>query len=249
MNEQYMEYDSIIDDIYNLGKGLFLRMCVKLSNKDKNGNRNYFHKEYRYPSKYIDQSYNRTIKRSYDYYLLLEKKSYADNDIDCYIQIRPNNMIFIQSMLNSGINWLMDDKLYKVKDRRLIIINKPNMVKSIGLPMGLWLGIEPCVIYYENNDTYDKGIRLFLSSEDKFIDISGDSFFGLVYTLSTFNMYECSINLLNYLEKPEMGTNLLTFENESFINNEIEDGVQSKHGRKMNIKKGKSFFDKIDELS
>ena len=247
-----MEFDSIVDDVLHLGSGLYLRMCVKLSKKNKDGNRDYFHKEYRYKSKYIDQEYSRTIKRSFDYYLLLEKKKYNDGDVDCYIQIRPMNMIVLKSILTKCGAWLYNNEIFRLRDGKMSLAKKVDMVKVYGFSLDKWLGIEPTIVYYENTNTYDKGIRLYLSSESKFIDITGNNFMALCYTIGNFDLYGTAINLLNYLGRPEEGTNLYTIKDESFINEDLEGAVVSNTNRKINIPPKeptkKSFFDKLDNI-
>lgn len=249
MNDKYNEIDSISDDVLHLGNGLYLRMVVKLGKKDKEGSRDYFHKEYRYNSKYIDQKNSISIKRSFDYFLLIEKKKYRDDDMDCYIQIRPNNMIILNSAISKCVPWLFDKNLFKIRNNKLELTTRVEVVKVYGLPLESWIGFEPIPIYNESNDSYDKGIRIYLSSDDKYIDISGSNFLGLVYTLNSFDMYSTAINLLNYIQRPEIGINLISFETNNNFNSEFEDGVYSKaEGRTIKKAVSKSFFDRVDEL-
>lgn len=69
----YIDYDKLSDDVLYLGSNLFLRMNVSLSNKGDQDQRYHFHKEYRYDSKYTSSGKLLSIKRSFSYYLSLDK--------------------------------------------------------------------------------------------------------------------------------------------------------------------------------
>ena len=75
------------------------------------------------------------------------------------------------------------------------------------------------------------GVRAFLNNDSTFFFINSDTLFSLYHMLSTCNMYGLAQNMLNYIGRPEYGTNsynIMTGENK-----------QSGKNNKM------SFFDKV----
>ena len=232
----FIDYDSVGDKLYFLSEGTYLTFTVKLSKKDKDGCRNHYHKEYMYPSnQYLDKSTGVTIKRDFDYYLAIENKKE-----EIFIQIRMENMIGLNMILQNLVQILLNDNVWAVKNNRLVLKGNINPM-SIDLPLDKWLSFEPLVLEYEQG--FSKGVRIILSQNDKFVDLDIDKFMGLVYLLSNFNMYQSALSIVNYLNWREYGTNLVTFSDGS--SNMNEGSIKSPNGRKIPTKaqKQKSFFD------
>jgi hypothetical protein len=237
----FENYDQISDIIDWLGKSVRYKFVTKLAGKDKDGNRNSFHKEYSYRSQYVDTSMSCSVVRSFEYYVQIE--SLYDRNI--YIQIRPNNMIMIQNVLNQMTNLLFDENYWIIKNKKLNIKGKPNPIVIHNLPFGKWLSFELIVIEWDNQ--FDKGIRISLSDDSAYTDIRIDQFMGFVYFMNSLNMYQCALELLNYIQRPEFGTNLVSYDtdrNPNIINNEE---IQAKN-RTIQNKQQRSFFDKISNI-
>lgn len=235
----FIDYEKISDDLYFLGQNVLLRFNVQLAKKSDDGRRFHYHKEYEYNSnKYIDKSNLVSIRRSFDYYLSLER-TVGDRES---IMIRAQDMIILRGKINQATKWYFNNNLYAVKKDKLIMLGKQEPIKITNLAGSKWIMLEPTILQYENQ--YTPGLRLYLSSESNYIDISVDKFMGLVYLIDSINMYESAQLLLNYLQRPQFGTNLYSFENE--ISKEKEPDVKAKN--RTIQKSNKSYFDKLDEL-
>lgn len=232
---QFIDYDTISDKLYFLGNSIYLNFVVKLSKKDKEGNRKHYHSEYEYNSSYLNTRHGYTIKRDFDYYFTIENHS-----LGIYIQIRMENMLRLQTVLKHVASILMEEKIWAIKNAKLILKGTIEPIQ-IPLPMDKWISFEPTVIQYDNGQ-FAKGVRITYSQVDLFSDINIDQYMGLTYLLSTFNMYQSAISLINYLGWNDYGTNLITFINDQNNDEAINSGVSSPTGRTVQ-KKQKSFFD------
>jgi hypothetical protein len=238
----FEDYDTISDTIDWLGQSVQYKFVTKLSSKDKNGNRTSFHREYAYSSTYNDTEMAYSIKRSFDYYVTLESI-----DKSTYIQIRQQNMIMMQNILNQVVSWLFNESYWAVKNKILVLKGKPKPLIMNYLPMNKWLSFELIVIEYNNQ--FDKGIRICLSDESIYVDVRIDNFMGFVYYMNTLNMYQCALSIVNYLQRPSFGTNMVTFDNQSNRTNNFEGEVYSKGSRTIEpAKQQRSFFSKVDKL-
>lgn len=240
---QFIDYDMITDSVYWLNQTVILKFIVKLASKNKEGNRNSFHNEYMYGSNYNNVSQAASIKRSFDYYLTLDNI----HNKDMYIQIRPQNIIMLQNVLNQIVNQLFDESLWGIKNKRLIIKGQPQPLFINNLPMEKWLSLQIIVIEYNNQ--FDKGVRLTLSDESQYIDMTIDNFMGLVYTINSMNLYQCALSVVNYLQRPQFGTNMIIFDNDKQSKPSYEGDAYAKNNRTIQqAKQQKSFFDKVDKL-
>jgi len=247
---RFEDYDMISDFIDWLGQSAQCKFVVKLAKKDKDGNREGFHKEYTYRSSYNNVELVSSIRRSFDYYLTIE--GVTGNDI--YIQIRPHNMIMLQNVLNQISGYLFDSSLWAIKNKILVIKGKPQPLVINHLPMDKWMTFEIIVIEY--NGQFDKGVRIGFPN-DQYTDVRIDQFMGFLYFINTFNMYQAACTLINYIQRPDFGTNMITIDNtyrSGNYNPNYEGEVYAKGNRTIEPqipKPQKSFFtnNKIDKLS
>lgn len=227
---QHDIYDKISDDIYLLGKNVILRFNINLS-KDINNNRVYFHKEFQYPSKYNNNSSLITIRRNFDFYFTIEN-IYKDEDtgIKEFIRLGITEIMLVQQKLYEVLKWFTDkqfETLYARKGKDLIMLGRADNIKIANLPMDKYLIFEAIVCIYETNSF--PGVRLYLSSSTNYIDMSVDKFMGFYYLLTNINMYESAQLMINYLERPDNGTNITTYKGN---NDNIDmEGVTCKEGR------------------
>lgn len=239
---QFIDYDKLSDDVLYLGSKLYLRMNVSLSNKQDPDMRYHFHKEYSYDSKY-SKTRLMSMKRSFDYYLSFDK-----TDLRNIIIIRPQDMIILQRALARVVLWFEDKEknAFYVKNKKLIV-KKQQPILVEGLAMNGYIEFQPIVILSENDNKQTPGLRLTLGKEDCFADITIDKFYGLLYTINTIHMYEAAQNLLNYLGRPDFGTNLVEMD---FVDVKTkEDTITgAKENRTIPNQKPKSFFDKVNEM-
>lgn len=246
---KFVQYDKLSDDLYFLGFNAILKFNVTLSKKGEDGKRHHFHKEF----EYMSEKYNEkliTMKRSFDFFLSIENMKQCDNGVKEFIMIRAQDMYHVKDRLHAASRWFLSkdfEKLYARKNNELIMLGKVEPIEIAYLAMDKYIIIEP--IIYSYDDRKDRGVRLYLSSPNNYVDMNVDKFMGLIYLIDSINMYQSAQLLLNYLGRPELGTNMYQFN--SIGNAELQNGyIESKNNnRKIPSKnKQKSFFDKMDDL-
>lgn len=236
MYNNFIDYDSISDKILWFDNNFSLSFTVKLARKDKNGNRDYFHKEFIYPSQYLDTDQSVTLKRNYDYFLTIE-----DLRKTVYIQIRINDMIMLKMIINNIISQLTDDSIWVIKNNKLMKKNTgqqpfvlPNLV------MNKWISFE-CVPILDYEGAWSKGVRITLSDQSVYIDMTIDNFMGFAYIIDSFNMIQQAAIMVNYINSNEIhGINRRVINNDN--SQELSNGFQGKQRTIQNA--NKSFFDK-----
>ena len=246
-----LEYEKLSDDLYYMGDYV-LKFCVDLARKDKDNKRVHFHKEYRYDTnKYINCNKLVTLKRSFDFYLVLERYRNNDSYEKHYIQIRVQNMIYLKMALEEVQDWFFDNKYRNLfaydNNRKLVMMSGVVDKVSLKLPMDRYMILEPVVfINYEGRE--ERGVRMTLGDGDKYIDMSIEKFLGFKYLIENLNMYESAQILINYLPQMPCGTNSYEFTDtrEPSQEGEVSTTVS---GREVPCKKDNiSFFSMMDNL-
>lgn len=232
-------YEKLVDDIFRLGRNLVLRLNVVLSKyNDKYGKENY-HQEFEYYSKNTRQ-YAITLRRSFSYYLTIENMRVDDDTpIKQMIMITVNDIIGIRSFVSDIMKWFESseyDGLYATKNNNLFLTRQVSPI-YIDLPSKSYLAAEP-MIYVNNFNEKSPGVRLYLSSDTYYTEISLRNMRGFQYLIFSINMYESACNLINYLQRPDLGTNLISFARtpNNSLNPEIAVPPQIE-GRKIQNKK------------
>ena len=236
MYNNFIDYDSISDKILWFDNNFSLSFTVKLARKDKSGNRNHFHKEFIYPSQYLDIDQSVALKRNYDYFLTIE-----DLKKTVYIQIRINDMIMLKMIINSIISQLTDDSIRVIKDNRLMKKNTGQQPLVLpNLVMNKWISFE-CIPILDYEGAWSKGVRITLSDQSVFIDMTIDNFMGFAYVIDSFNMVQQAAIMVNYLNSSEIhGINRMAINND--ISSEQTNGFQGKQRTVQSA--NKSFFEK-----
>ncbi len=221
---EFFKIDKISDEVYNIGPNVVLKFNVSLS-KVSNNKRYHFHKEYEYSAKNIDgQQSLVTIKRNFDYYLSIENIQKDSNGNKVFIRIGPQEYMIFKKSLDEAIAWFTDKKYAKlfVRDKgRLILMSPTPEFKIHNLPMQKYIEIFPIIIDRGmSNSDKEPGVRMILGNSSSYVDINVDRLMGLYYTISTFNMYQTAVIVLNYLQRPEFGTNRVVMESSFSPNKE-----------------------------
>lgn len=250
----YDDYDKISDDLMVIGYNTIVRFNVILSKALKDGRRFHFHQEYEYKSnKYTNVDKLVTLRRRFDFYISIENIK-SENGIKEFIQIRMKDILYLRARLDEIYRWFIDlssDIFAYNKNNELMLYKKVNPV-IIELSLNKYLKIEPVVVRYSTGDTM--GVRMFLSSDNNYVDVDVDRLMGFIYLINTINMYESAQLMINYIQRPEYGYNRTDFEN---YNNtveaqEVEGFTENKNNNVKRVieskNKQKSFFDKIDGL-
>ena len=208
---EFFKIDKVSDDVYALGPNVILKFNVSLS-KISNGKRYHFHKEYEYPSKGIpDTPTLVTIKRSFDYYLSIENMQKDSNGNKVFIRIGPQEYVLFKRGLEEAISWFTDSKYAKLFARdngKLVLVSPIPEFRMANLPMQKYIEFMPIIIDKGMaNADKEPGIRIVLGDPSSYIDINLDRLMGLYYIISCFNMYQAALSIVNYIQRPEFGTN------------------------------------------
>lgn len=240
----YIDYDKISDDVLYLGSRLYLRMNVSLSDKAEPNNRYHFHREFMYESIYAPHDKFVSIKRSFNYYLSLDRTDISGGGV----MIRPQDMIVLKSKLDEVSKWFSNN-IFAVKNKNLIVKVHQEPIIVEGLASQKYLQFDPVAVVWENTGEQTPGVRITLGDPSIFADISVDKLFALIYTLSNFNMYQSAQLLLNYLGRPQPGFNLLEMEENTFLKENQDNLTNAKDNRQIKGKnKNLSYFDKLDKM-
>lgn len=245
----YFDYDKLSDDLFFLGGHMVLRLNVSLNKVNpKDGTRISSYKEYKYStSKYSDVNQMITMRRSFDYYLTIDKLDMREMSV----MIRVQDILLLRAKVNEALSWF-NDGTFGMKNKRLYVIRKPQPSIVSGLIENKSIIFEPIVIEWENDGVQEQGIRVTLTESVAYTDIPIGRFYGFAYLINSVNMYESAQLLLNYLGSPEMGSNLITFEENPYLSdNNQNQKVDLNSVKTRSIpdnKPNRSFFDKIDDL-
>lgn len=238
---EYIDYDKISDDLCWLGNKCIVRMVVKLANKNKDGDRNHFHKEFKYQSSYNDKREVITVRRSFDYYISIDNLETKDS-----ILITVRDILLLRMQINEVFKWFYDNT-FAIKNKKMIILEKKKPIYVDNLLGGKYLMFEP-IVHIDWEEKQSKGVRITLGNPDVFTDVPVHVFTGFMYLINSIDMYTAAQNLINYIGHPDFGTNLLTFEKSEFVsgesqvNNVIKDRVIEKK------KVQRSYFDNLDDM-
>lgn len=209
--------DRISDEIYALSSNVVLKFNVSLS-KISGGKRYYFHKEFEYGSSSYQESNLITIKRSFDYYLSFESTKTNDNGSRLFTRIGIQEFLSLSDALKEVLKWYTDvkyDKLYAI-DRGKLVLTSPSPSYIIPeLPMKKYIEFRPTIINKGMAKADDEmGVAIDFGDDDT-VDLTFDKFMGLYYLITSFNMYQSALLLINYIGHPEIGTNRVVMENSS----------------------------------
>lgn len=236
------KYEKITDDIMIIANRVVLRMNVSLSYYNQESKRYNFHREVEYYSQKANKNLI-NIKRNFDYYLSIEHIITKD-----YIRIGIRDILKLRYALDEAYKFFTDPRyknLYAKKDGELILYMKPDPIIITDLSMDKYLQFEPC-IYTDFRGEAQRGLRMFLSSTESYCDISINNLEAFKYIIDTINLYESAQLMINYIERPDFGTNLYTFNTEP--DDETNADFQGKEGRQVDSKKNMSYFDKMKGL-
>ena len=238
---EYIDYDKISDDLCWLGNKCIVRMVVRLANKNKEGNRNHFHKEFKYSTSYNDKREAITIRRSFDYYISIDNLETKDS-----IMITTRDILLLRMQINEVFKWFYD-KTFAIKNKKMIILEKKNPIYVEGLVGQKYLMFEP-IVYIDMEEKQSKGVRITLSDPNVFADVPVHVFAGFMYLINSIDMYSAAQNLINYIGHPDFGTNLFTFEKSEFVSGEQNVNNVIKERTIEKKKPQKSYFDSLDDM-
>lgn len=205
----HSDYEKISDELMRLPSNWVIKFNVILNKySDKYGRQNY-HKEVKY-TKNGNNCLN--INRSFDYYLSIENLFKNDAGYKEFIMISVNDIYMLKFVLDKACLWFTSNEhseMFAKKDGKIFMPRKIDSLRIPNLPMGKYIEIEPFVNEADNRDQII-GVRMFFNSSDNMTFINVSRLFALKYFIDTFNMYQSAQLMINYLQRPEYGTNMYT---------------------------------------
>lgn len=237
------DIEKITDDIMIIANRVMLRMNVVAAYYNNDNKRYGFHREVEFYSQKVNKNLI-NIKRHFDYYLSIEHTQTKD-----FIRIGVTEIYKLQYALEEAYKFFIDPKysnLYVKKDGEMIIYMKVNPIIIDGLPLDKYLQFEP-IVYTNFRGEPERGLRMYLSSQESYCDISLRNLEGFLYTIKNINLYQAGLALINYVGRPELGTNLFSYNTEP--DTEEDANFKGKDGRVVTPAKSNiSYFDKMRGL-
>ncbi len=228
---EFRDYNKITDTVVQLGKAAALKMNVVLSNLGINKDQS-FHSE-------VQNANGMKINRKFQYFLSLEKSG----EDYCGVMIRPQDMLILQEKLQQiDREWIRGNKTFTVKDSKLIVL-KTEPLYVIGLAADKYLQFNPVIYQFDESSPVSPGIRITLGDPEQFIDIDVDKFYALLYSISTIQMFSVAQNMVNYLGRPEFGTNIYIMDEYTANREKIPKHHTVSRNKRSNTN-SKSVFDK-----
>ena len=216
-------------------KGLILKHQVSLSTKDtyptKLNKRKYYLEEWLYyTEKYLDYNELISLKLNFSYSLLLES---IDKNKDVSLFINNRGIAMILRTLKEIIDLFTDvDKDLYLKDSndRLILNADYNGLKFKTVISNKILLFKPTIIY-KDEEQYE-GLDLYISKKENRFEITVEQLFNLYHILDKLDLYSASLQLLNYVGRPQNNFYLQKV-NVSYKNQELEDKAVSHNMSKV----------------
>lgn len=234
-----LDYDKISDDICYLGNLIYLRFNVTLAKKSKEGQRIFFQKDAKYPSKYTDYEKVITMRRNFDYYLTFEKV----DDYTSSTMITAKDIILLRIKTKEVITWFSNG-VFQIKDGDIKIIRKPQSVVIDTLAGGKSIIIDPVIYIDRMTNLQQMGVRFAIGDGSTYVDINVDKFYEIYYHIHSINMYECAVGLLNFIGRSQTQATFKEYDgfNSVFIDEQEEPEIKIKNRQPASTRK--SFFDK-----
>ena len=249
---EFNKIDKVSDELCAIGPNVILKFNVSLS-KTSNGKRYHFHKEYEYPSRGItEQPTLVTIKRSFDFYLSIESMQKDSKGYKIFIRIGAAEYMKVKQSLETAISWFTDKKYEKLfaydKDKRIILMNPIPEIEIPNLPMNTYIKMYPIVI--ERGTTaadQEPGIRMELDSPYTYVDMKLDKLMEIYYFISRIDMYQAALSIVNYVQRPDFGTNRFVMEPQHTLKiSSSKTGVSGIEGRFVTPKDAKGNINVLE---
>lgn len=208
----HKNYEKITDELMWLSKNWVLKFTVILNKySDKFGRMNY-HKEVGY---YKNGDYCININRAYEYYLIIESIEKDNNGNKEAISIGLKDMFIFKHKLQMVSDWFMSSEykgLFAKKDGRIFMPQRIEPIKITNLPFNKYIEFEPSILNLDNDDQV-VGVRVYMNTDFSSLFMSIDKFIAFKYFIDNFNMHEAALLMINYLQRPEYGSNLFDMNN------------------------------------
>lgn len=231
MKYKYMHhnYDKLSATIGYVCPGLVLKHSVKLSRKDIKDNKKIsYHSEYAYNSTtYSNAKKLASIKLEFNSSLSLDVVG-KKGDYNVSVWIAGKHLMSLKRGLRIIDDWFYDPsrKVFVLMEGKLSINNSLSISHTVELYRQK-LTFTPIIIERDEGDRYE-ALQMIVHDErtitSKAYTLDLDEFDMFYDNIKNINLYEAGLALINYLGKPEFGTNLFEIGGNK---NDIESGVDS----------------------
>ena len=205
-------YEKITDDLLWLSKNWMLKFVVQLNRTTNRFGKVNYHKEVGY---YKDNKYCVNINRSFDYYLLFESSKDSRGEKES-IMIRNTDIYLFKYKLQLVYDWFTAEKhqgLFAKKDGKIIMTSRVEPIKMVNLPLNKYIDFDTSIYQSANGKDQLIGVRMYMNNDNKSFFMEINRFLGFKYFIDTFNMHECALLMINYLQRPMYGTNMFNISN------------------------------------
>lgn len=230
----FEDYNKLSDVMLNLGDKGVVKICVTLNYITLEKRKQNFHRE-------VQSNSGFSMARNFQYYATIEKMGSDYSGV----MIRTQDVLLLIRKLKEVEKWFVESKTFVIKNKKLITLPTKSIVLD-GLAANKKIWFDPIVVQFDESSPVSPGIRLTLNESDIYIDMEANKFFSLLYTFETTPLFIAAQGLVNYLGRPEFGTNLYVMDafTDKIQPSPKQSTISSAVTRK--IKKNKSFFD-LDE--
>ena len=202
------DYNRISDKVMWLSPEYLLKFNVDLyinrqarSQNDKS--RSNFHKEIGYT---FDNEHRVKINRDFTYYLSIEPT--RNNGPNRKVNIGPKSIYFLKYKLETVIeSWFSNNNSpFSRQNGHLFIPTDPGSIKVL-LDFDGYLEFEPTVLQINGQEM--TGVKIFVNNDNDFFMMPIDNFLSFKYCIDNFNLYQSAQLMLNYVGRPDNGTNYI----------------------------------------
>lgn len=234
-------YDKISDDIMYLGRNVILRFNVSLSSYNNEGKRSNYHREFFYEKNGLPTA---MMRRSFDCFFSIENIVANEKGEKEFIRIGIKEFLPFQYKIKECAEWFTNpeyEDLYAINHNDKLIVQRRIQTALERLPMQKYLLFEPSIVEYDNG-TLERAVRIYLNSQDNFVDLNIDTYMALWYIVVNFNMYMSAQLMLNYIQRPDFGSNIIDmtnktqqFSSQTFQPRSIQEPVQYRQPRSRTV--------------
>lgn len=235
------DYDRISDRIMWLSNDFILKFTVDLNRKNTFNGRTTiinFHKEFGYNTD--DGRFAVKINREFNYYLSIESSRRGIDGLKCNVRIGINDIYFVKMKMGILIHWFTgaDMKDLFVKQNGRIVLHKRVEPIKIMIQRDLCsLEFEPAVQYINDAEQWI-GVNCYLNGSQEPFFMNVNTALAFANVISTFDLYQSAIGLLNYVGRPAYGTNMVDMNQQSNKRPEANTSFFSRTGAKQIIGDG-----------
>lgn len=213
-NFDITQLNKISDEILQLGSNCTCKFNVALK-KLVNDNPLFFYQEFEYTGRKNEPYVS--IKKSFDYYLSIENYQKKGDTDKAFIRIGIKEFPVFKNALQICLSWFTNKKYAKlfIKVGSEISVAPPIPDYTISnLPMGKWLRFEP-VVHETYSGNQEPALRMYLSDDLNYTDITIDTLIGFIDIMSNFNMFQVAESMIPKIIVP-FGTNRIRLDNTEY---------------------------------